>query len=392
MERVLFNAHSQICSYALRKTSSRVRSLAEHTLLLVGLCAFGVLIVSHISFVHRHSMSSSHPDQYWGRDTIRLSKSIPRTCLSGIPGFRQDVDLTHIILSPEETFAYTPSLEGAAGTNETKVDESSGRFTCSLTVSSGHDRSCTAMLAQNETVSLSYSRIKGFLLLSPEICAQHNISTQFVHVARHDTRCFGEPFLQMIVFHILGADTVILNWLLAAHDGQGYIYNARTKQMFDLLDYASPLWGRAEGMNDHYQYQLMFKLGVVLTSLFLFFITTTLVSFTLKETQDRMLEFTFQLQAHVQSHRPLGHLITTHVVESLVFVPVMVGMMFFLIEFYGGDKFLAFMVLSVVWVCEVFSSVRYVLVVRYVMVGYYWDALYERRHHALSVITYLVSY
>eukprot|EP00547_Thalassionema_nitzschioides_P007270 CAMPEP_0194221742 /NCGR_PEP_ID=MMETSP0156-20130528/31256_1 /TAXON_ID=33649 /ORGANISM="Thalassionema nitzschioides, Strain L26-B" /LENGTH=295 /DNA_ID=CAMNT_0038952247 /DNA_START=968 /DNA_END=1855 /DNA_ORIENTATION=+ len=35
----------------------------------------------------------------------------------------------------------------------------------------------------------------------------------------------------------------------------------------------------------------------------------------------------------------------------------MVGMMFFLIEFYGGDKVLAFMVLSLVWVCEAFSMV-----------------------------------
>jgi hypothetical protein len=35
----------------------------------------------------------------------------------------------------------------------------------------------------------------------------------------------------------------------------------------------------------------------------------------------------------------------------------MVGMIFFLIEFYGGDKFLAFTVLSVVWVAEVFSAI-----------------------------------
>ena len=48
----------------------------------------------------------------------------------------------------------------------------------------------------------------------------------------------------------------------------------------------------------------------------------------------------------------------THVVENLVFVPIMVGMIFFLIEFYNGDKIAAFMVLSIVWVCEAFSVVR----------------------------------
>ena len=70
-----------------------------------------------------------------------------------------------------------------------------------------------------------------------------------------------------------------------------------------------------------------------------------------------MLEFTIQLQNHVREHRSLGMLIFMHVMENLVFVPVMVGMMFFLIEFYGGDKVLAFMVQSVVWICEVFSVV-----------------------------------
>ena len=41
---------------------------------------------------------------------------------------------------------------------------------------------------------------------------------------------------------------------------------------------------------------VVFKLGVLCTTLFLFFITTTLVSFTLRETQERMLKFTFLLQ------------------------------------------------------------------------------------------------
>jgi hypothetical protein len=70
-----------------------------------------------------------------------------------------------------------------------------------------------------------------------------------------------------------------------------------------------------------------------------------------------MLEFTFQLQSRVRANLPLGSLILDHVLENLVFVPIMVGMIFFLIEFYGDDKFLAFMVLSMVWICEVYSAI-----------------------------------
>ena len=45
-----------------------------------------------------------------------------------------------------------------------------------------------------------------------------------------------------------------------------------------------------------WQHYVAFKIGVVLTTLFLFFTTTTLVSFTLRVTQERMLKFTFLLQ------------------------------------------------------------------------------------------------
>jgi len=99
-----------------------------------------------------------------------------------------------------------------------------------------------------------------------------------------------------------------------------------------------------------------FKVGVVLTTVFLFFTTTTLVSFTLRETQERMLKFTFMLQHHISHRIPYAALVFTHVVETLVFVPIMVGILFFLFEFFS-DQLLAFMVLSVVWLCEVFSVV-----------------------------------
>jgi hypothetical protein len=69
---------------------------------------------------------------------------------------------------------------------------------------------------------------------------------------------------------------------------------------------------------------VVFKCGVLITSLFVFFTTTMSVSFTLRETQARMLNFTVQLQHHARHHLPTYRLIFLHVVESLVFVPVSV--------------------------------------------------------------------
>lgn len=91
-------------------------------------------------------------------------------------------------------------------------------------------------------------------------------------------------------------------------------------------------------------------------SLFVFFTTTMSVSFTLRETQTRMLKFTVQLQHHARHRLPTFQLIFVHVIESLVFVPIMIGILFFLFEFYD-DQLLAFMVLILVWLCELFTLI-----------------------------------
>ncbi|KAK8954374.1 hypothetical protein KSP39_PZI002941 [Platanthera zijinensis] len=84
------------------------------------------------------------------------------------------------------------------------------------------------------------------------------------------------------------------------------------------------------------------KSVVLIMSLFVFFTTTMSVSFTLRETQSRMLKFTVQLQHHARHQLPTFQLIFVHVIESLVFVPIMIGILFFLFEFYD-DLLLAFL-------------------------------------------------
>jgi len=206
---------------------------------------------------------------------------------------------------------------------------------------------------------------------------------------------------------LVGPDTVILNWILGLQHylddddvavGNGrprFVYHWKGKKLIDLNIFdkdhyafssrsslsggneeaeaaardsnTSYVWA-SKSMNalvskfqTHPIYRMLrfltFRLSVLLSSLFIFFLTTSLVSFTLQETQDRMLEFTLQLKDRVRNRLPLAGLIVRHVLENLVFVPIMVGMIFFLIEYYGGDKFLAFSVLSMVWLCEVFSAI-----------------------------------
>jgi len=56
-----------------------------------------------------------------------------------------------------------------------------------------------------------------------------------------------------------------------------------------------------------------------------------------------MLKFTFLLQHHIRNGFPYAALVFQHLVESIVFVPVFIGVLFFFVEFYA-DRVLAFMV------------------------------------------------
>ncbi|KAI5448258.1 hypothetical protein KIW84_015618 [Lathyrus oleraceus] len=97
----------------------------------------------------------------------------------------------------------------------------------------------------------------------------------------------------------------------------GYLYNYQSKEFFNL-SFALEIPEVPDKFGDY----LVTKCGVLMMSLFVFFTTTMSVSFTLRETQTRMLKFTVQLQHHARHHLPTFQWIFVHVIESLVFVPV----------------------------------------------------------------------
>ncbi|KAL3844973.1 hypothetical protein ACJIZ3_002376 [Penstemon smallii] len=194
-----------------------------------------------------------------------------------------------------------------------------------------------------------YTMEKGYFLLPEEARSKHNICTINISIsARHS--CFGNRWQQLMINRLVGYDTILMNSLLNS-PGQGYLYNYQTKEFYNLT-YAHEQPENSARFGDY----LVTKCGVLMMSLFVFFTTTMSVSFTLRETQTRMLKFTVQLQHHARHRLPTFQLIFVHVIESLVFVPIMIGILFFLFEFYD-DQLLAFMVLILVWICELFTLI-----------------------------------
>jgi hypothetical protein len=220
------------------------------------------------------------------------------------------------------------------------------------------------------------------MLPSNHTLFQDNIvQSQTLVVAPQDPNCFGEPFLQFLIHNLVGYETIVWNWSLGYLHQQseapqkGYVLShkkgriqelelpttpdAVSQQYHRVHRWLSFLSSRGHNKFEAARLNLLSKLSVVIKTTFLFLFCSTLISFTLRETQERMLEFTQELSRRVSIQLPLVDLIVFHLIHNLIFVPIMVGMMFFLIEFYSGDRLLAFLVMSIVWCVEVFSVIRY---------------------------------
>ncbi|DBA03016.1 TPA: LOW QUALITY PROTEIN: hypothetical protein N0F65_003204, partial [Lagenidium giganteum] len=174
----------------------------------------------------------------------------------------------------------------------------------------------------------------------------------------HSSSCFDLVFVhrfplwEVFLTYVLGYDTILMNHLSKLYGRRGFFYRESMKVVRDMgYGVFSPLDSRSSW--------LMFialKFKMLHTILFLFFIMTALVAFVLMETQKRMITFTGLFQNRTQLQIPFSNLVLAYFAQSLMFVPVLVGMLFFLFELYK-DHFLAFCMMSLIWVGESFSII-----------------------------------
>lgn len=241
-----------------------------------------------------------------------------------------------------------------------------------------------------------YSLDRGVLLLSSESRAQLSVEERHVELSQSSPVCFGSSHLSTLLSKVVGFDSAMLNIAVDVFGESGHFVSGDAREMPAPMDLHS-IWkfhvqsGKSVGtgsasssasssasasaaelasssssssssivstvMSSRLWKALVFKLGVFFTSFFLFFVATSLVSLTLKSTQEKMMRFTYFLQYYVRHRIPYLHLVVTHVVDSLIFVPIMIGIQYFLVEFLS-DQLLAFMTLSLVWMAEVYAVLR----------------------------------
>lgn len=275
MERVLFQLHVRTCHFGLQ-LSTPARQLVEHLLLIVAIAGFGALIMLHRNFV---------------------SKAV---CLDTIPNFNMSADLHHLTILPVSTTVTNSYVVSTTGT----------------TIGTSNVDTCDDL-----EPTFSYSTTKAYLLLpTNHSLLQFVPHIQKIVVSPHDPQCFGEPFLQYLVHNVIGYDTIVWNWFLHVlhttrdeKESVGYIASHGRCQELKVGP-QSPAAVRLE--------KWISKVHVLIKTTFLFFFSTTLISFTLRETQERMLEFTRELTRRVSIQLPLLDLVVFHLIHNVVFVPI----------------------------------------------------------------------
>jgi len=199
----------------------------------------------------------------------------------------------------------------------------------------------------------AYSLERGFLMLNEECRNVHNIRSNSTMLT---FKCVAPGFSNLLLFvmdNFVGYETAISNAIIISQvestrsgtirSHHGFLYNALSRDLIDLSN-------RSSEDGD------LRIIGVVSITLFLCFVTTTLVHHTLRETQSLMLDFAKDLHRTMKNGKPLQMLVVNHVVNSFTFVPIMIGLLFFLFEFFN-DQLLAFIILAIVWMCELFSVI-----------------------------------
>jgi hypothetical protein len=370
-DQVFYDLHYRASIFYLRNTSRFFRSFLELFWMLLAVSGFAALILLHLAFVFRGTPASTGSIVNVTR--LHPRRSIPTTCLASIPGFNPFADATHLVLIEDddvlqESFAWELGSLPSKTTTKDKYNNAS----C---VDSQIKLSNVA-----ERVQFSFAKTKSYALLSPDLAQSlraHGITAQIVAVSKTDSRCFGESFLQEVVFRVLGPDLVMMNWLLAISNGTGFVYNPRTDESVDLRQFAivsvrnahtrkpqdnSPL-SRLLDLNHWHNWAKPWtsKFRTAIKTCLIYFISTNLVSFLLRVAQERLLELSLQIRSHQQESRSIIPLFVTHVADCFVFVPITVGVLFYLREFYQGNWVIALTVLAVVFLGELFSFVRQVL-------------------------------
>mmetsp|Transcript_26506 Transcript_26506/g.50364 ORF Transcript_26506/g.50364 Transcript_26506/m.50364 type:complete len:578 (-) Transcript_26506:221-1954(-) len=216
-------------------------------------------------------------------------------------------------------------------------------------------REATSAVADVDPV-YRFSSELAFLMLSREMRATHGILTTTVNVSSEHP-CFGGGWTSKFFDLWLGYDTVIINSVFHQRTC-GFLTNNQLRALHKVECGAVAHSDASSALERGAEEALKWLVALV-SSLFVCGVSTLAVSFTLRETLARMLNLMFELQQPLHNQRSSrdSRRVFCQALESLVFVPIMIGITFFLFDMFE-DHVLAALVMGTTWTCELFLLVN----------------------------------
>ena len=368
LDRAFFRLHFRSSTIISSLLGIRARQGIEKILLLLALFSFLLFTWMHINHVLFIDLS-----QYWGYsrykdflgDKFELNlineyyKSTPVSGNSASPVHRS---MPPSILQAESNFHHSTSSSSSSTTCLARLIQKWNEKVQAH--SNEYDMRLLRVLIQrdngrrNDTnatttgiwpaASFIYTLERGLLTLPNRTSEKLGIKFETITLYESSS-CLGGT-LSRWALNIIGYESHVLNSLVLGTNGQGGYVLAEHSGEIHALSRASEV----NRLSNNIFHGLLLKAGTLCSALFLVFSSSSLASFILAQTQQRMLRFTVALQQHVNTRRSVLPLVLTHLIDSVVFVPIILGVHFFLFEFFD-DQLLAFYVILTVWTCEIWS-------------------------------------
>ncbi|KAL4155690.1 hypothetical protein PRNP1_007797 [Phytophthora ramorum] len=329
MEEVYFRLHVQFIRLCQRLLSAKNRERIELVLFVAGSHLLLLCFLLHASFISEGGQVSC----------LKQFLPLPMSLYSQDEQLR----LLRIQVLPD-----ADAVDWSLSTN----------CLSSYSTSNTSENGSNSVAQQDPELSFVYAPQKSLLaLLEHADALQTDVKLDTLYLPRK-SQCFelrwfnALPLWTLIRDRVIGYDTILVNQLLRHYGARGFFYREDSRVVVDMSygvfnpATAAQSWLRLVAL----------KFKILHTILFLFFVITALVAFVLMETQKRMITFAALFQNRMQLQIPLANLVVTFFAQSLMFVPVLVGMLFFLFELYK-DRLLAFGIMTVMWVGESFSVI-----------------------------------
>ena len=222
MEQTLFRVHVRAVTAVCGTINRPMRILIEKIILFVAIMSLVALYLVHSMYVSPNAQNCLA----LALDNANINHSNVNILYVTLTNDWTTLSIFNV--APQamswNVSEFSRNVEWALSTESKK-----GYLKLECSTENGESRTCDA---HKEVAHFVLASEKGYLHLSDEAKARHNISTASVFISAQEV-CFGPPAYVYLLDAYAGYSTVMKNWAVRKYSGQGFLYNLDTEVYFN---------------------------------------------------------------------------------------------------------------------------------------------------------------